>query len=115
MPVGSQPTNANIDNQLTSLALGFRDLMQRAVNLSTQVNGTGQGLAVLEGYGYSSAPNPTNPGSQSDAAWALQIIAYFNTVAGCYYGTVRQGGDGSAGSATTFNFNNALAGLWNSL
>lgn len=87
--------------------------MQAAVNLSTQVNGTGQGLEYLESIGYSSAPNPENPGDQSDAAWALQVIAYLNTVAGVYFGGVRQGGDGTAGSAVAFNFNNALAELWN--
>lgn len=112
MSVGNQATNTDIDNTLTNLTVNVRELMAKIVNLSTQVNGTGQGLAYLESIGYSAAANPANPGEQSDAAWALQVIAYLNTVAGCYYGTVRQGGDGSAGSATTFNFNNALAQLW---
>jgi hypothetical protein len=112
MPVGTQPTNATIDNQLTAMSLQLRNLMQAAVNLSTQVNGTGQGLAVLEGYGYSSAANAGNPGDISDASYALQMIAYLNTVAEVYFGNVQQGGSGGTG-AVTFNFNNALAELWN--
>lgn len=110
--VGTQPNNATINNQLTGIALQLRELMQAASNLSTQVNGTGQGLAYLEGIGFSSAANPNNPSSMSDAAWALQVIAYFNTVAGCYFGTVQQGGSGGTGAAD-FNFHNALASLWN--
>jgi hypothetical protein len=110
--VGTQPTNATINNQLTSIAVQMRNLMQQAANLSTQVNGTGQGLAYLEEMGYASAANDSNPGDQSDAAWALEVIAYFNTVAGCYYGTVQQGGSGGTGAAT-FDFDSALASLWN--
>lgn len=114
MSVGTQPDTASISNTLTQLALQMRDLMQAIANLSTQVNGEGNGLQYLESVvGYSSAPNPGNPGDQSDAAWALQAIAYMNTVAGVAGGTVRQGGDGSAGSATLFNFNQALSPLWN--
>ena|ERR1700749_4115521 len=110
--VGTQPSNATINNQLTGIALQMRELMQAASNLSTQVNGTGQGLAYLEAMGFSSAANSDNPGDMSDAAWALQVIAYFNTVAGCYFGTVQQGGSGGTG-ASDFNFHNALASLWN--
>jgi hypothetical protein len=110
--VGAQPNNANINNQLTNMAVQVRILMQQAVNLSTQVNGTGEGLAYLESIGFSSAANTANPGDQSDAAFALQVIAYLNTIAGVYYGSVQQGGSGGTG-ASTFNFNNALAILWN--
>jgi len=90
----------------------MRDIMQQAVNLSTQVNGSGQGLASLEAIGFSSAANPDNPGDQSDAAWALEVIAYFNTVAGVYFGTVQAGGSGGTG-AVQFDYNEALASLWN--
>lgn len=110
--VGTQPTNATVNNQLTAMAQQLRNLMQAAVNLSTQVNGTGQGLAFLESIGYSNAANPLNPGSISDAEYALQLIAYFNTIAGVYDGSVQQGGSGGTG-AVDFNFNNALAVLWN--
>lgn len=102
MSVGTQPDAASISNQLTQYALQMRDIMQAVSNLSTQVNGGGNGLATLEGYGYSAA----------DASSAQQLIAYMNTVAGCYFGTVQQGGTGGTG-ASLFNFNQALAGLWN--
>jgi len=39
------------------------------------------------------------------------MAGYMNTIAGCYYGTVQQGGSGGTG-ATEFNFNNALSVLW---
>jgi len=110
--VGTQPTNATINNSLTSLSQQLRNLMEAAQDLSTQINGTGQGLQYLEAIGFGSAANPSNPASMSDAAYALQLIAYFNTIAGVYYGTVQQGGSGGTG-ASTFNFNNALAVLWN--
>lgn len=102
MPVGTQPSAASISNALTQYALAMRDIMQSVSNLSTQVNGGGNGLATLEGYGYSAA----------DASSAQQLIAYMNTVAGCYFGTVQQGGTGGTG-ASLFNFNQALSPLWN--
>jgi hypothetical protein len=111
--VGTQPNNATINNQITGLALQMRDLMQQASNLSTQINGTGQGLAYLKAVGFDGTnANPQNPSNMTDAQWALQVIAYFNTLAGCYFGTVQQGGNGGTG-ATQFNFHNALASLWN--
>ncbi len=110
--VGVQPNNANINNSLTGIAVQMRTIMQQAANLSTQVNGTGQGLAYLEAAGFSSAANADNPGDQSDAAWALEVIAYFSTVAGVYFGTVQAGGSGGTG-AVEFSYNEALASLWN--
>lgn len=110
--IGTQPTNASINNQLTAMAQQLRNLLQQAANLSVQVNGTGQGLVYLESIGYGSTANPLNPGSITDAAYALQMITYFNTLSGVYQGTVQQGGTGGTG-ASTFNFNNAFAILWN--
>jgi len=113
MSVGAQVNKASIDASLTDLAVSFRNLAERAARLSTQVNGQGNGSAFLVRAGYDNvANNPENPGSQTDAAWALQEIAYLNTLVGVYHGAVRQGGDGSAGSATTFDFHNALSLLW---
>jgi hypothetical protein len=109
--VGAQSNKQDIDQTLTDLAVAFRNLCQRSVNLSTEVNGQGDGLTVLVSLGYSDTPNPGNPGGQSDAAWALQALAYLNTVAGVYYGTVQQGGQNGTGAAT-FDFHNALSLLW---
>lgn len=111
MTVGTQANSQQIDAKLTQLAVQMRNVMTAVSYLNTQVNGQGSGLAVLEGAGYSNDANPDNPASMSDAAYALQKIAYLNTVAGCYYGTVQQGGDGGTGAAT-FDFDNALSTLW---
>ncbi len=105
MSVGQATGSGQVDTDLINYALGMRDLMQQITNLSTWINGQGNGLAYLEQLGYSSASNPDNPGSVSDAQMALNLIAYLNTVAGVYYGTATQ--------ATTFNFNNELSQLWN--
>lgn len=111
MAVGQQLNKAAIDQLLTNYSTRMRSLMQDVVNLSLTVNGTGQGLAVLEALGYSATANPANPATMSDAAYALQLIAYLNTVAGVCNGTVQQGGSNGTG-AVAFNFNNALAVLW---
>jgi hypothetical protein len=103
--VGQATGSGQVDISLINLAVGMRDLMQQVVNLSTWVNGQGNGLAYLEQLGYSSGADSENPGDVSDAQMALNFIAYLNTVAGVYYGTATQG--------TTFNFNNELAVLWN--
>lgn len=112
MGVGQATSNVTIDANLTRLAVELRNVLTEARRLDTQVNGQGAGLAFLENAGYSAAANANNPGGQSDAAWALQAIAYLNTIAGVYLGEVRQGGDGTAGSAVTFAFDNALSLLW---
>jgi hypothetical protein len=92
-----------IDEQLTNLAVRMRNLMQEVSNLSTQVTGTQPGLQFLSSINY----DPNN------APDALTKLSYLNTIAGCYYGNVRQGGDGTAGSAILFAFHNALSSLWN--
>lgn len=109
MSVGIQPDNGNIDSILTNLAVGIRDLMEAAVNLSTQVNSQGNGVAYLASIGYSTIPSASNPGGVSDAQLASNYISYFANVTGVYYGSVPSG----AGTAITFNFNNALSQLWN--
>jgi len=111
MAVGGQTSSTNIDSSLTDLAVSLRNIMTKVQRLNTMVNGQGQGLAFLEGIGYSNAANPDNPGGISDAAWALQAVNYLNTLAGCYFGTVQQGGTGGTG-AINFDFDNAFALLW---
>jgi len=111
MSVGLQLNQAAMDQLLTNYAQQMRDLMQAVANLSLTVNGTGQGLARLEAMGYSAEANPDNPASMSDAAYALQLIAYLNTVAGVCNGTVQAGGTGGTG-AVAFNYDAALSVLW---
>jgi hypothetical protein len=105
MSVGQAVNSSQVDISLINYAVGLRDLMQNISNLSTWINGQGNGLAYLEELGYSSAANANNPGGISDAQFALNLIAYLNTIAGVYFGTAAQG--------TTFNFNNELSQLWN--
>lgn len=111
MTVGTQANSQQIDARLTQLAVQMRNVMANVTYLNTQVNGQGNGLAVLEAAGYSGGGNPDNPGSMSDAAYALQKLAYLSTLSGCYYGTVQQGGAGGTG-AVEFDFDNALSTLW---
>jgi hypothetical protein len=83
--------------------------MTAAVNLSTQVNGQGNGVAYLASIGYSTVPSVTNPGGVSDAQLASNYVNYLSNITGVYYGSVASGN----GTAITFNFNNALSPLWN--
>ena len=104
MPVGSSIGADQVNNIITSLAVRMRDLMTDVADLNLSVNGQGAGLAYLQAVGYSNTSNPANPGSVSDAALALSVISYLNTVAGVYFGTATQG--------TTFNFNQQLSMVW---
>src|ERR1700722_5304618 len=104
MGVGVQSTSATVNNQLTNISVGIRGLMTQAVNLSTQINGQGTGLAVLAGIGYSTVPSSANPGGVSDAQLASNMISYLNTIAGIYYGTAVQ--------PTVFDFDQELSQLW---
>lgn len=104
MSVGTQADNANVNNALTNISVNLRALMTQITNLSTWINGQGDGLVVLAELGYSTVPTATNPGGVSDAQLASNMISYLNTVAGVYYGTATQG--------TTFNFNQELSQLW---
>lgn len=104
MPVGSQATVASINQSITSLSVQLRELTHQMQNLSTSVNGQGNGLAYLESIGFGSAANPANPGGVSDAQLALNMISYLNTVQGVVNGTASQ--------ATDFNFNQELSQCW---
>jgi hypothetical protein len=103
--IGQTANSGTVDNNIVNYAVGMRNLMQNIVNLSTWINGQGNGLAYLEDLGYSSAPDTNNPGGVSDAQMALNVIAYLNTVAEVYFGNATQ--------ADTFDFNNELSQLWN--
>lgn len=101
MSVGDTINEATMNQNLSSLAVQLRNLMWQIQNLSLGINGQGSGLAVLEALGYDSG----------DAATALELIAYMNTVAGVYYGSTQAGGSGGTG-AVAFNYNQALSQLW---
>jgi len=92
--VGTQPSVASMDQNLTNAAVQLRNVLQTISNLSNEINGQGTGLATLEAIGYSSG----------DATTVLNMLSYMNTIAGVYYGTATQG--------TDFNFNQALGQLW---
>lgn len=104
MAVGATIGSSQVNNILTALAVRMRDVMQEVSNLNLAVNGQGQGLAYLESIGYSNADDPANPGGVSDAALALSVISYLNTVSGLYFGTATQ--------PDTFNFNQQLSEVW---
>ena len=104
MPVGAVIGSSQIDNIITALAVDMRNIMQQVVNLNLAVNGQGAGLAYLQSIGYSNASNPANPGSVSDAALALSMISYLNTMAGVYFGTAAQ--------TPAYNFNQQLSEIW---
>jgi hypothetical protein len=104
MPVGAVIGSGQMDNIITALAVQLRDVMQHIRNLNLAVNGQGAGLAYLQAIGYSNVSNPANPGSVSDAALALSMISYLNTMSGVYFGTATQG--------TDFNFDQQLSEVW---
>lgn len=99
MSVGIQPSASQIDTNITILANSLRKIMEQLNDYAKQINGLGQ--SGLETAGYAAA----------DATTALQIIGYYSTIVGVYYGTVQQGGSGGDG-ASTFDFDNALSQLW---
>lgn len=103
MSVGGQASSATVDQDLTDLAVSWRNLATRAANLNMWITGGGNGLAYLEELGYSSEPNEANPGGISDAQYALNVVGYFNTLSGVFYGTAAQPDE--------FDFANALAPL----
>ena len=104
MPVGATIGSGQIDNTITALAIAMRNIMQQVVNLNLAVNGQGAGLAYLQSIGYSGTANPANPGDVSDAALALSMISYLNTMAGVYFGTAAQ--------TPAYNFNQQLSEIW---
>lgn len=94
MTVGRQTTSNEYDQLITSVAVQMRDAMRAAYNLSLQVNGQGNGLAVLQASGYSAM----------DAQNALNAIGYLNTPAQLYFGAAVQ--------ATAFDFDQELSQYW---
>ncbi len=104
MPVGASIGRDQMDNMITSAAVHLRDAMQVISNLNLSVNGQAQGLAYLESIGYSNVSNPANPGGISDAAYALSMISYLNTVAAVYFGTAAQ--------TPAFSFHQELSQMW---
>lgn len=99
MTVGNQASTGSIDASLSSNALQLREACRTAANFQEFV--VSLGLSGLEALGYSPA----------DAQSVLTFASYMNNVAGCYFGTVQQGGSGGTG-AILFNFDNALCQLW---
>ena len=104
MPVGATMGFTQMNNILSSLAVTLREIMTDISNTNLSVNGQGQGLAYLESIGYSNVSNPANPGSISDAQYALNMISYLNTMAAVYFGTAAQ--------TPAFNFHQQLSQLW---
>jgi hypothetical protein len=103
MSVGNQASAATVSQILTDLTVGLRDLNQQAVTLNGWINGQGNGLAYLQQLGFASEANTENPGSQSDAEYALQVVDYLGTVSGVFFGTANQ--------PSNFNFASAFAPL----
>jgi|SRR5882724_5080859 len=104
MPVGATIGSDQVNNIITALAVNLRDACRHISNLNLAVNGQGGGLAYLQSVGYGNTPNPANPGSVSDAALALSVISYLNTVAGVYFGTAAQ--------TPAYNFDQQLSEVW---
>lgn len=104
MPVGASIGMDQMNNMITSAAVHLRDVMQVISNLNLSVNGQSQGLNYLISIGYSNTPNAANPGGISDAAYALSMISYLNTVCAVYFGTAVQ--------TPAFNFHQQLSQMW---
>lgn len=107
MAAGNQPTRVQLDNTLSQLAVQLRELCQQI--LWQQAQAIKLGTAGLEALspGAVTAIAYTSP----EATDVLARLGYMATVAGCYKGTVQQGGTGGTG-ASLFNFEDALTSLW---
>lgn len=99
MSVGTQTSKASVDANLSQLAIQLRELMNGVLQQQAYCNKLG--LTGLEAIGYT-AP---------DAQTVLDDLNHMATVAGCYKGTVQQGGTGGTG-AILFNFEDYLVHLW---
>lgn len=99
MSVGNQATQAQINATLTNLSVGLRELASDVLQAQAYYNKLG--LTGLQGLGFTT----------QDAQAVLDNINHMATVAGCYKGTVQQGGSGGAG-AILFNFEDYLTPLW---
>lgn len=94
-----------MDDNLTSLAIQMRQLMQQVDNLWTFVNNGAEGtpVEVLAALGYDNTTDSA-PGNQTDASYASYLLNTMNTMAQVYFGQATQG--------TDYDFDNALAVLW---
>ena len=93
MAVGGQASSSTVDQALTDLALGMRNLMTLVKQKYEWVTAMG-GVTWLETAGYSA----------QDAATVMSLLGYMNGIAAVYFGTGTQ--------ASTSNFDAALAVLW---
>lgn len=93
MSVGGQASTATINQSLTDLSVGLRNIMQAIGNMYAFVSASG-GVTWLEGLGYSAA----------DAQNIMTLYGYMNNLQAVYNGT------GTQSSASDFNA--AFAPLW---
>lgn len=93
MSVGGQISTATVNQALTDLSVGMRNLMTQVQDTYQYVTASG-GITFLEGLGYTAA----------DAQSVMTYLGYMNSVAAVYFGSGTQ--------ATASNFNAALAVLW---
>jgi hypothetical protein len=98
--VGTQVSVAQVNGQLTQLALQWRNVTQQTVNLFTTINQLGGGTGLPAGFQAAGF-------SAGDATTAGTLLGYMNTLAGLHNGTASQ--------ATMFNFANALSALWSGM
>ena len=99
MSVGNQTSQGAVNNALTQLALSMRELMADVAQQQAYL--TKLGTTGLQELGFTSG----------DATTVLDDINHMATIAGCYKGTVQQGGTGGTG-AILFNFEDFLTHLW---
>jgi len=101
MSVGIQGGKQAWDQNLTDLALAWRALAMQTQKVIGPATAVGTALAFMQAQGYdNTTANAQNPSSQTDAAYAAQLIGYFSTLAGVV--------QGSATQASQFNFVNAM-------
>lgn len=99
MSVGNPQTVQTLNARLGQIAVQIETALQAAVNLQEDVTNLGGSSGLQNTVGFAPA----------DATAFATDASYLNTVAGCYFGTVQQGGTGGTG-ASLFNFSNALSG-----
>jgi hypothetical protein len=111
MAVGTQTNKGAIDASLTDLAVTLRNLAQKANNLMTPLQASGEPIAtVLAQLGYATDANAANPGGLSDADYAAQLVGYMSTMSGVYYGQIAIANPD--GTTAAINFNTALSPTW---
>lgn len=98
MAIGNQTTQAAVNAQIGQFAVALHSLMSQIMGYQAWLTALGQ--SGLENLGFDA----------SDAQAVITAVNYMSTVAGCYFGTVQQGGIAGSG-AIDFDFDNALIGL----